>query len=119
MKTWLIRIVVLLVLAIAARYLWDKRAELAPLANNNFKVQGTWYKFEMDRKGFEPYVFTERIISKNDTEFGEYLLRSNNEIEIVTGNYITLYQLTFPDDDHMVWSLEVKGKFVPSKQWKR
>jgi len=119
MKTWLIRIVVLLILAIGAKFLWEKRAELAPLANNNFKVQGTWYKFELDRKGFEPYVFTERIIHKDESEWGEYILRSNNEIEVAVGSEITLYQLSFPDDDHMVWSSEIDAKMVPSKQWKR
>lgn len=119
MKTWLIRIIVILVLAIAAKYLWDKRAELAPLANNNFKIQGTWYQVEMDRKGIEPYLFTERMIMKNETEWGSYLLRSNDELEIVTGSESTMYHLGFPNDDHMIWSTEIKGKMVPSMQWKR
>ena len=119
MKTWIKRIIVIALLAVAAKYLWDKRAELAPLANNNFKVQGTWYRFELDRKGFEPYIFTERIITLNDTEWGEYVLRSNDEIEVVVGYTGTTYILTFPEDDHMVWSLEVDGEIVPTVQWKR
>ena len=119
MKTWIKRIIVIALLAVAAKYLWDKRAELAPLTNNNFKVQGTWYRFELDRKGFDPYIFTERIISLNDTEWGEYVLRSNDEIEVVVGYTSTTYFLSFPEDDHMVWSLEVDGEIVPMVQWKR
>ena len=47
------------------------------------------------------------------------MLRSNDEIEVVVGSSATTYFLSFPEDDHMVWSLEVDGEIVPSVQWKR
>jgi hypothetical protein len=119
MKTWLKRIVVILVLAIAGKFLWDQREQLAPLSNNNFKIQGTWYVYEMERKGFEPFVFKDRFITRDGTEWGSYLLRSNEEVEITQGEESTLYLLSFPDEDTMVWSLEIKGRVSPVRQWKR
>jgi hypothetical protein len=73
----------------------------------------------MDRKGFEPYFFDERIITKDGVEWGSYKLRSNEEIEVMIGTQLNTYDLNFPDEDRMVWSVERKGNQVPAMTWQR
>jgi hypothetical protein len=119
MMIWIKRLVFVAAVVIAAKLLWDERARLAPLSNNNFKVQGTWYRWEMDRKGFEPFLFTERIIIRDETEWGSYILRSNDEIEVTIGEEASTYHLEFPDEDSMVWSTMIDGDWVPSREWRR
>lgn len=118
MKTMLKRIVLLAALAALAYYLWGQRAQIAKLSNNNLKIQGTWYQVEMNRKGLTPYHFSERIITANDTEWGSYELRKNTELEVMAGNDLTLYHLSFPDDETMVWSMVVDGKMTPIMRWR-
>jgi len=117
MKTLLRRLVILLALTGAAYYLWNQRDRIAGLANNNLKIQGTWYQVEMDRKGLTPYEFSERIITANGTEWGSYMIYKNTELEVMVGNELTLYHLSFPDDGSMVWSIESEGELVPAIRW--
>ncbi len=45
---------------------------------------------------------------------GSYDLRQNTKLEVTLDGQVTDYILSFEDDDNMVWSIEVKGKQVPS-----
>jgi hypothetical protein len=117
MKTLLNRLFILLVLAGAAYYLWNQRDRIAGLSNNNLKIQGTWYQVEMDRKGLTPYEFSERIITANGTEWGSYRIYKNTELEVMVGDELTLYHLSFPEDGIMVWSIESEGELVPAIRW--
>jgi uncharacterized protein YxeA len=118
MKRLLKQLVTLLVLAGAAYYVWNQRDRIAGLTNNNLKIQGTWYQVEMNRKGLTPYQFSERIITANDSEWGSYRLYKNTELEVTVGDEVTLYELSFPDEENMVWSVEVDGKLVPAVRWR-
>lgn len=119
MKRTLKQLVILAALVGAAWLLWGERDRVAVLQNNNLRVNGTWFKFEMDRKGFDPYVFSERIITRDDIEWGSYKLRRNDVIEVMIDLELSTYTLDFPDEDHMVWLVERKGKMVPAMEWKR
>jgi uncharacterized protein YxeA len=118
MKRLLKQLVVLLILAGAAYYVWNQRYRIAGLSNNNIKIQGTWYQVEYDRKGLTPYHFDERIITANGTEWGSYSLHRNTELEVMVANSLTLYHLSFPDDESMLWSVEEDGKLVPAISWR-
>jgi hypothetical protein len=113
------RLVVLAALVGAGMLLWEQRAKLAPLANNNLRIQGTWYQVEMDRKGVDPYEFTERIIILNGVEWGSYELRRNTELEVMVDNVLSDYRLDFPDEDTMVWWGEVDGEEVAVMRWQQ
>ncbi len=117
MKRLLKQIVILLALTGAAYYVWNQRYRIADLSNNNLRMQGTWYLVEYDRKGFTPYYFAERIITKEGTEWGSFKLYKNTELEVMVGNGLTLYQLSFPEDGEMVWSIEEDGKLIPTVRW--
>ncbi len=118
MKRLLKQLVVLLVLAGAAYYVWNQRYRIADLSNNNFKMQGTWYQVEYDRKGLTPYHFGERIITVNGSEWGSFSLHKSTELEVMVGNNLTLYHLSFPDDENMLWSVEEDGKLIPAIRWR-
>lgn len=118
MKKLLKRLIIIAALAGLGYALWGQRAEIAGLSNNNLKIQGTWYQVEMDRKGVTPYYFSERIITANGTEWGSYELRKNTELEVMVGSELTLYHLSFPDDENMVWSREIDGKMTPVMRWR-
>ncbi len=118
MKRLLKQLVVLLVLAGGAYFVWNQRYRVAELANNNFKIQGTWYQVEYDRKGLTAYHFDERFITVNGTEWGSYSLYRNTELEVMVGDELTLYHLSFPDDENMLWSVEEDGKLVPAIRWR-
>jgi hypothetical protein len=113
------RLVVLAALVAGGMLLWEQRAKLAPLANNNLRIQGTWYQVEMDRKGVDPYEFTERIIILNGVEWGSYELRRNTELEVMVDNVLSDYRLDFPDEDTMVWWGEVDGEEVAVMRWRQ
>jgi hypothetical protein len=119
MKTLLKRLIVLAALVGAAYLAWGQRDRIALLSNNNFKIQGTWYQVEMDRKGIVPFEFTERIIVSEGLEWGSFELRRNTELEVMVGNQLTEYHLSFPDDNDMVWSVERDGELVPALIWRR
>jgi len=117
MKRLLKQVVILLALTGAAYYVWNQRYRIADLANNNLRMQGTWYLVEYDRKGFTPYHFGERIITKEGNEWGSFKLYKNTELEVMVGDRLTLYLLSFPVEGTMVWSIEEDGKLIPTVQW--
>ena len=39
--------------------------------------------------------------------------------EITTRGEITVYELSFPDDENMVWSIRRGDKVVPAFRWRR
>ena len=119
MKTLLKRLVLILVLALAAAALWEQRGRLALLSNHSLKIQGDWYQLELERKGVVPYTFSERIITRDGTEWGSYKLRSNTKLEVMVADRMTEYELSFPDDENMVWSVWIDDKLVPSVKWRR
>jgi hypothetical protein len=119
MKTFLTRLIWLLVLAAAAYLLWQQRDRLAGLSNNNLRIQGDWYLMEMDFKGVVPYTFSEKFITRDGIEWGSYELRTNTRLEVTVGTEMTEYELSFPDDQNMVWSVEVDGKWVRAERWRR
>ena len=118
MKIMLKRIVVLLIVAGAAYLIWGQRYRIEGLSNNNLKIQGTWYQVEMNRKGVTAFHFSERIITKEGTEWGSYEMRKNDEIDVMVGNTLTTYELSFPDDENMVWSAEIDGRVTPVVRWR-
>lgn len=118
MKRLLKQLVILLVLAGAAYYVWNQRHRIADLSNNNLKMQGTWHMVELDRKGFTPYHFGERIITKDGIEWGSFKLYRNTELEVMVGNTLTAYHLSFPDEENMVWSIEEDGRMIPTVRWR-
>ena len=119
MKRLFKRLVILAVLVGVGAVLWSQRDRVAGIHNNKLRVQGTWYQYEMNRKGFDPYFFTERIISRDGIEWASYELRSNNEIEVTVGDELSVYELSFPDEDNMVWSTEIDGDTVAVMRWQR
>jgi len=119
MKTLLTRLIILGALAAVAYLAWDNRDRIAVMSNNNFKIQGTWYQVEMDRKGIVPFEFTERIIISDGTEWGSFKLRKNTELEVMVGTELTTYHLGFPNDEDMVWSVERNGQLTPVVVWRR
>lgn len=118
MKTLLKRLVCLAMIGGAAYLLWGQRYRIADLSNNNIRVQGTWYMVELNRKGETPYYFSERIITKNGTEWGSYKLMKNDRIEVMISNELATYDLGFPDDGNMVWSAMIDGKMTPVMRWR-
>jgi hypothetical protein len=118
MKRLLKQLVILLAIAGAAYYVWNQRYRIADLSNHNLKIQGTWYMVEMDRAGLSAYHFSERIITKDGTEWGSYELRKNTDLEVMVRDVLTQYHLSFPDSENMVWSIEEDGKLVPAVRWR-
>ena len=118
MKTLLKRLIIILALAGIGYFLWGQRDRIAQLSNNNFRIQGTWYQVEMNRKGITPYHFSDRIITSNGTEWGSYKLYKNTKIEVMVATELTLYHLSFPDDENMVWSVEIDGRLTPTVRWR-
>ena len=119
MKTLLKRLVFVLVLALVVAVLWDQRGKIALLSNHSLKILGDWYQLELERKGVTQYTFSERIITRNGTEWGSYKLRSNTKLEVMVADRMTEYELSFPDDENMVWSVMIDDKLVPSIKWRR
>ncbi len=119
MKKLLKRLMIFCMIAGAGYVLWQQRDRLAPLSNHGIRIQGTWYLFEMDRKGFEPYIFEERIITRDGTEWGSYEIRMNSRLEVMIGDRYSEYHLEFPDEGSMVWSEERNGRLVPAVEWRR
>lgn len=119
MKRFLKRLIVLLLLAGAGYVMWQQRHRLAPLTNHNIRIQGTWYRWEMNRKGFEPYVFEEKIVLLDGTEWASYEIRMHSRLEIMIGGQYAEYHLEFPGEGSMVWSQERDGRMVPVWEWRR
>jgi len=119
MRTFLRRLIFVLIIVIIATLLWDQKDRIGLLANNGLKIQGDWYRVEMNFKEPDVYNFSEKLISRNGEVVGSYDLRKNTKLEVTLDGQVTDYILSFEDDDNMVWSIEVKGKLVPSQRWRR
>lgn len=119
MRTFLRRLILVLVIAVVATLLWDQKDRIGLLNNNGMRIQGEWYRVEMDFKGEDEYIFDERMISRNGDIVGSYLLRKNTELEVTLDGSITDYVLSFEDDDNMVWLIERNGKRIPAVRWRR
>jgi hypothetical protein len=119
MKTFLKRLVLLLALVVVAKLAWEQRDRIASLTNNNFRIQGDWYQVELNSKGEDLYNFSNRLITRNGIEWGSYELRKNTRLEVTAADQFSVYHLDFPDDDTMVWSLEVDGRLATVLTWRR
>lgn len=119
MKVLIKRLLLIAVIAVAGKLLWDQRARLAPVTNNHFRIQGTWYRWEFNHKGLDAYLFKDRIITKEGIEWGAYVLRTNDEIEVTINEEANVYLLSFPDDETMLWSKRLKGDVVTAVEWRR
>ena len=119
MKTYLTRLIVIVVLVLAGSWLWSNRDRIGVLSNNNVRIQGDWHKVEMDFPNTDTYTFTETFISIEGAEWASYKLLRGSRIEINSrGEYIT-YELSFPDDENMVWSVRKGDKLIPAVRWRR
>ena len=119
MKRFLTRVVVILVIAAGAAWLWSHRSLIGDLSNNNVLIQGNWHRVEMDFPDTETYVFTENLISVNGEEWATYELMRGSRIEVTTRDQVDTYLLTFPDDENMVWSAKSGDKVTPVVRWRR
>jgi hypothetical protein len=119
MKDLIKKIVLVGVLAFAAWYLWSQRERVGALSNKNLKIQGNWQQVQMDFKEPPVYNFTETFISLDGEEWASYRLLRGSRIEITTAGDVTIYELSFPDDDNMVWSTRTGDKVVPTVRWRR
>jgi hypothetical protein len=119
MRTFLRRLILVLIVAIIATILWDQKDRIAVLSNNGFRIQGDWHRVEMNFKEPDVYNFDERLITRNGQIIGSYELRTNTELEVTFEGRPKDYILDFEDDDNMVWYVEVKGKQIPSVRWRR
>ena len=42
-----------------------------------------------------------------------------NAVEGATVNDVIVYELSFPDDENMVWSIRQDDKVIPKVRWRR
>jgi hypothetical protein len=119
MKTILTRLIVLALLAVAGWWLWSNRDRVAILSNNNVRIQRDWHKVEMNFANADTYSFSETFISIRGEEWASYKLLSGSRIEINTVNDVIIYELSFPDDENMVWSIRKRDKVIPKVRWRR
>lgn len=119
MKTLLTRLIVIALLAVAASWLWSNRDRIAVLSNNNVRIRGDWHKVEMDFSDADTFSFSETFISIRGEEWASYKLLSGSRIEINTVNDVIIYELSFPDDENMVWSIRKGDKLIPAVRWRR
>ena len=119
MKKFLTRLVVIVVLALAASWLWSNRSRIGDLSNNSVRIQGRWHKVEMDFPNTDVYNFTETFISVNGDEWASYKLLKGSRIEISTRGEDIIYELSFPDDENMLWSTRKGDTVIPAVRWRR
>ena len=119
MKTFLTRLIVIVVLLVAGWWLWPNRDRVAVLSNNNVRIQGDWHKVQMDFSDPETYSFSETFISIHGEEWASYKFLSGSRIEITTVNDVVTYELSFPDDENMVWSTRKGDTLIPTVRWRR
>lgn len=119
MKTYLTRIIVIGALVVAGSWLWSSRDRIDLLSNNSVRIQGDWHRVEMNFSDPDVYTFTENFISLNGDEWASYKLLGSSRIEVSTNEAVTTYELSFPDDENMVWSLPAGDKVVPAVRWRR
>ena len=118
-KKFLTRVVMIVVLAAGASWLWSHRDFIADLSNSNLLIQGEWHRVEMDFPDTETYVFTENLISVDGEEWATYEVIRGSRIEITTRHEVVTYELSFPDDENMVWSTRSGDKLTPVVKWRR
>jgi hypothetical protein len=118
-KPYLTRLTVIGVLVIAGGWLWSNRDRIGVLSNINVRIQGDWHIVEMNFANSDVYTFTESLVSLNGEEWATYKLLSGSRIEITTRGEITVYELGFPDDENMIWSIHKGEKVVPAVHWRR
>ena len=119
MKRYLTRLVVIMVLAVSASWLWSHRDRIGDLSNNSILIQGEWHRVEMDFSDAETVLFTENLISIEGEEWASFKLLRGSRIEITTRNEVLTYELSFPDDENMVWSTRSGDKLTPVVRWRR
>ncbi len=119
MKTFLTRLIVIVVLVVAGWWLWSNRDRVAVLTNNNVRIRGDWHKVQMDFSDADTYSFSETFISIRGEEWASYKLLSGSRIELTTVNEVLTYELTFPDDENMVWSIRNGDTLIPKVRWRR
>jgi hypothetical protein len=119
MKRYLIRLIVVALLAVAAWWLWSNRDRVGDLSNYNVRIQGRWNKVEMDFANPDIYSISETFISINGQEWASYKLLPRSRIEISTPGEVDVYHLSFPDDENMIWSAPKEGKLVPVMHFRR
>ncbi len=119
MRTWLNRLIWLLMLAIVVTLVYNYRDRIGLLDNNQIRIEGEWHPVEADFKQPDVYAFDERMITKNGDDWGSYFFRKNDILEVDAGGRLTTYQIEFPDDDNMVWYIRYKGELRPSARWRR
>ena len=119
MRTYLKRLIWILVLAIVVTYAYTHRDQLGLLSNNKVRIKGDWYRVEFDFKQPDAYYFDVRMITKNNDEWGSYVFRHNTRIEVTVRGRATDYELEFPDDENMVWYTVVDGERRLSSRWRR
>ena len=89
------------------------------LSNNNVRIQGDWHKVEMDFPNTTTYTFTEAFISVDGEEWASYKLLRGSRIEVTTRGDVVTYELSFPDDENMVWSIRKGDTLNPRVRWRR
>jgi hypothetical protein len=119
MKTLVTRLIVIVLLAVAGWWLWSNRDRVAVLSNNNVRIRGDWHKVEMNFSNTDTYSFSETFISLRGEEWASYKLLRGSRIEINTINDVITYELSFPDDENMVWSIRKGEKLIPAVRWRR
>jgi hypothetical protein len=119
MKTLVTRLAVIVVLLVAGSWLWSNRDRIGILSNNSVRIQGDWHKVEMDFSNPDVYTFTETFISLDGDEWASYKLVGSSRIEVSTNDAVTTYELSFPDDENMVWSIRKGEKTIPVMRWRR
>ena len=119
MRRYLIRLIVIGAVVIAGLWLWSNRDRIGVLSNNNVRIQGDWHKVEMGFSNTDVYTFTETFVSLKGEEWASYKLLRGSRIEITTRGETTIYELSFPDDENMVWSPRKGEKVVPAIGWRR
>lgn len=119
MKTYLTRIIVIAALVVAGSWLWSNRDRIAVLSNNSVRIQGDWYKVEMDFPNTDIFTFTETFISVKGEEYASYKLLRGSRIEITTRGDVITYELSFPNDENMIWSTRKGDTLIPKVRWRR
>ena len=119
MKTFLTRLIVIVALVVAGSWLWSNRDRVAVLSNNNVRIQGNWHNVQMNFSDSDIFSFSETFISIRGEEWATYKLLSGSRIEISTVNEVIIYELSFPDDENMVWSIRKGDTLIPTVRWRR
>jgi hypothetical protein len=119
MKTYLTRLIVIALLVAAGSWLWSNRDRIGVLSNNNVRIRGQWHKVEMDFANTDVYSFSETFISIRGKEWASYKFLSRSRIEINTVSDVVIYDLSFPDDENMVWSIRKGDTLITKVRWRR